>query len=184
MTPAPQPSAPPTTPDDSYWVLNGQLLAGPYPGASEKAAAVAKLEAFLEAGVTYFVDLTEEGEGPPLHPYAGLLGELAQSRSTHITHVRLPIRDVNVPTASQMRAILGAIRLAIAEGETVYVHCWGGVGRTGTVIGCLLVENGIPPGEVLGRLADMRRHTKRAGRTSPETPEQRAMVEQWSAGAP
>ncbi|WP_188406321.1 protein-tyrosine phosphatase family protein [Psychroflexus salis] len=25
-------------------------------------------------------------------------------------------------------------------GKKVYVHCWGGVGKTGTVIGCFLLE--------------------------------------------
>ena len=57
-------------PGDSYWVIEGQMLAGPYPGAPTNEAARQKLEAFLDAGVTCFVDLTEEGEGPPLHPYA------------------------------------------------------------------------------------------------------------------
>jgi ADP-ribosylglycohydrolase len=173
--------SPPAPPGDSYWVLDGQLLAGPYPGAPKKAEAAAKLEAFLDAGVTCFVDLTEEGEGPPLHPYSGLLRRLARKRKTRVTHLRLPIRDVDIPTSWQMRATLGAIRLALAEGETVYVHCWGGVGRTGTLIGCLLVEDGIPAGEVLDRLARLRRDTQRAHRTSPETHEQRMFVEHWSA---
>ena len=28
------------------------------------------------------------------------------------------------------------------DGRKVYVHCWGGVGRTGTVVGCYLVRQG------------------------------------------
>ncbi len=98
-----------------------------------------------------------------------------------MTHLRLPVRDVDIPTSWQMRAILSAIRLALAEGETVYVHCWGGVGRTGTVVGCLLVEDGIPVGDVLDLLARLRRDTQRAHRTSPETHEQRTFIEHWSA---
>jgi hypothetical protein len=129
--------------------------------------------------VTCFVDLTEEGEGPPLHPYAQLLKQRAARRSLRVTHLRLPIRDLSTPLSWEMGAILGAIRAAIQEGETVYVHCWGGVGRTGTVIGCLLVELDADPDDVLGILAELRQHTQRAARRSPETEEQRKFVRAW-----
>ena len=168
-------------PGDSFWVVDGRLLAGPYPGAPTKAEAQAKLDAFLELGVTCFVDLTEEGEGPPLHPYASLLRRRAAERDVKVTHVRMPIRDVDVPSEWQMRAILATIRLALDADETVYVHCWGGVGRTGTVLGCLLLENGLPPTMVLDYLAARRAGTERAHRTSPETPQQREFVMAWSA---
>ena len=42
-----------------------------------------------------------------------------------------------------MRATLDAIYDAIGAGETLYLHCWGGVGRTDTVVGCLLCEQGL-----------------------------------------
>jgi len=47
-----------------------------------------------------------------------------------------------VPSAALMRATLDAIYDAIDAGETLYLHCWGGVGRTGTVVG----GRGPPPG--------------------------------------
>lgn len=169
-------------PGDSFWVIEGRLLAGPYPGAPSKAEAGAKLEAFLDAGVTCFVDLTEEGEGPPLHPYAPLLQDLALRRGVRVTHLRIPIADVDVPISWQMRAILAAIRCALDEGETVYVHCRGGVGRTGMVVGCFLIEEGTAPDEVLERLAALRRYTKRAHRAAPETNAQRTFVTAWRAG--
>ena len=37
-----------------------------------------------------------------------------------------------------MLAVLDAIDIALCEGHGVYIHCWGGVGRTGTVVGCWL----------------------------------------------
>ena len=173
-----------STPGDSYWVVPGKILAGPYPGAPSKSAARTKLEAFVDLGVTCFLDLTEEGEGPPLHPYAMLLRRVASSRKRRITYLRMPIRDVSIPTSWQMRAILGTLRAALGEGETVYIHCWGGVGRTGTVVGCYLREEGVPASDVLGKLAAMRTHTDRANRTSPETEAQRTFVTVWeSSGA-
>ena len=77
VTPAASEPSGPTAalalPGDSFWVMPGRLLAGPYPGAADKQEASAKLNAFLDVGVTCFIDLTEEGEGPPLHPYEQLL---------------------------------------------------------------------------------------------------------------
>jgi len=35
-----------------------------------------------------------------------------------------------------MHEILDTIDAALSAKRIVYVHCWGGVGRTGTVIGC------------------------------------------------
>ena len=39
-----------------------------------------------------------------------------------------------------MREILQAIQSQMAGGGVLYVHCWGGKGRTGVVIGCHLVQ--------------------------------------------
>lgn len=173
-------SVPPDT--DSFWVEQERLLAGPYPGAHAKIEARAKLAALLDAGITRFVDLTEEGEGPPLHPYAALLQALAAERQVTSTHQRLPIVDVSVPTPQRMRAILATIEEALGAGERVYVHCWGGVGRTGTVIACRLVGQGYTPEAALRHLTELRRYTQRAraGRIAPETAEQRAFVRAWT----
>jgi protein-tyrosine phosphatase len=38
--------------------------------------------------------------------------------------------------AELMTTILDAIDESMTAGKPVYVHCWGGMGRTGTVIGC------------------------------------------------
>jgi ADP-ribosyl-[dinitrogen reductase] hydrolase len=175
------PSAPASTPTgvDAYWAVPARLLAGEYPGARFKHEAAAKLDALLDAGVTCFVDLTEEGEGPGLQPYGALLRTRAAARGTHVTVLRASVPDVGVPTSWQMRVILSAIGIALDADEIVYVHCWGGVGRTGTVVGCRLVEAGVPASKVLSRIAELRSATVRAGRVSPETSEQRLFVTSW-----
>ena len=175
------PTAPPGT--DSFWVEPERVLAGPYPGAATDTEAEAKLGAFLDAGITCFVDLTEEGEGPPLRPYAPLLQSIAAERGITATHLRFSIVDVDVPSRRHMQAILAAVDDALAADERVYVHCWGGVGRTGTVIGCRLVDQGHTPEMALEKLADLRRRTQRAkaGRVAPETAEQRDFVRGWPA---
>ncbi len=37
------------------------------------------------------------------------------------------------------------------------MHCWGGVGRTGTVVGCWLVRHGLDDGDAIARIATLRR---------------------------
>ncbi|MDP9378687.1 MAG: hypothetical protein M3Q29_00795 [Chloroflexota bacterium] len=155
---------------DSYWLEPGTLLAGEYPGSRDEAKARAKVQALLDAGVTLFIDLTDDGDR--LKPYEHLLGGRAR-------RVNLPIRDLNVPTPPKMRDILDSIDAALDAGDIVYFHCWGGVGRTGTVAGCYLVRHGMPGEEALQRIAELRRGTPDGWKRSPETPEQRRMVRDW-----
>lgn len=168
---------------DSYWISEpslpaGRLLAGEYPGAKDPAAARAKLERFLDAGVTTFIDLTEEDEYG-LRPYAAEVGRLAARRGITLTHLRWPIPDMTAPSPAQMARILDAIDAALAAGETVYVHCYGGIGRTGTVVGCWLVRHGLSGADALRRIAEWRAATPDGRRASPETDEQRALVLSW-----
>ena len=167
-------SAPPTRPDpNTYWVIAGHFLAGEYPGARDPAEARAKIAAFLKVGITTFIDLTEPHE---LAPYEPLLA------NTGAEYHRFSIRDVSVPRdARHMRDILDAIDAALAAGRNVYVHCWGGIGRTGTVVACWLQRHGRNPDESLLELARYwQTVTKRHQRPhTPETDEQVAWVRRW-----
>ncbi|MDQ3071571.1 MAG: dual specificity protein phosphatase family protein [Acidobacteriota bacterium] len=164
---------------DSYWVIENRFLAGEYPGAFDPDEARAKLERFLDHGVNLFIDFTEDWE---LNAYAGLAKEQGDARQMRVAHERFPIRDVSIPTEEEMDAILARIKLALEAGHTCYVHCWGGVGRTGTVVGCWLVqEEGTSPENAIARIAQWRSDTPDGWKRSPETDEQRAFIERWAA---
>jgi protein-tyrosine phosphatase len=104
------------------------LLAGEYPGAPHDEPARLKLRRLLRAGITFFLDLTEVGE---LHPYAPLLPKETRLAGRGVEYQRLPIRDFSTPTPEKMAAILDTIDTVLAAGHTIYVHCWGGIGRPG-----------------------------------------------------
>ena len=165
---------------NSYWADPGRLAAGEYPGAPTAKEAEDKLRMLLAAGIDHFIDLTEENER--LVPYAPSLAIVAPEMGISATHRRCPIRDVSVPsTCAQMRGILDAIDHALAAGKTVYVHCWGGVGRTGTTVGCWLVRHGLTGDQALAQLAELWRGVAKAYRSprSPETREQADYVRGW-----
>jgi hypothetical protein len=171
----------------SYWVVPGKLMAGYYPGATSRQEAEKKLRSLLEVGVGCVVNLVEEDEqgynDRRLHPYQLLLSELAAEWRVDVTYVRMPIRDVDIPSAATMRIILDLIDAALARSRMTYVHCWGGRGRTGTVVGCYLARHGMAVGEdALEQIAYLRRHEEAADKGSPNTEEQREMIRQWQRG--
>ena len=165
-----------------YWLLPGRIIAGEYPRNADEKSSLAKLETILAAGVTRVVDLTEPHE---LEPYTVLMQSEAVRQGVVATHMRHPIRDLRVPNVATMRAILDAI--AANDAGVTYVHCWGGVGRTGTVAGCLLVEVGFTAEAAIAILAGARRlksgprHTAPMTRTSKVTFSQSLMAEKIAA---
>jgi hypothetical protein len=162
---------------DSYWLLEGQLLAGEYPGRLDEHETRPKLERMLASGIRSFIDLTETDD--PLQPYDAVLMEVAAARGIDVRYQRLPIRDMDVPPSESMAEILSLIGREIAAGRPVYVHCWGGIGRTGTVAGCWLIEQGHSCEQAFARIKELRAQTPDGQMESPQTAAQRAFVRDW-----
>ena len=95
----------------------------------------------------------------------------------------LAIRDCDVPAVAQMQKILDAIDQASVSGQIVYVHCWGGKGRTGTVVGCYLARQGVAVGEAaLKLLSQLTKAAPYDFGYVPQTPAQCAFVRNWRQG--
>lgn len=154
-----------------YWVSPGLFLAGEYPRNKDDETSRDKLQALISFGVSAFIDLTEENEG--LSPYEYLV--------ENITHHRFPIRDISIPNSSALtESILDTIDTYIKQERMVYLHCWGGVGRTGTIVGCWLARHGFKGKDALERLNELwNQCPKSAYRSSPETKEQIQYVLKW-----
>ena len=168
----------------SYWVEPSRFLAGFYPGDTEAQVCTERMDALLDCGIRRVISLMEADEVDPrgylFTDYEHCLTELAEARGLHVSRARFAIRDMGVPTTSRMAAILDAIDSAVAAELPVYVHCWGGFGRTGTVVGCYLARHGVATGQAaLDELARLR--TGLSGE-SPQTSDQCDMVRQWTPG--
>jgi hypothetical protein len=164
-----------------YWVVPGRLLAGEYPAHLELPHAAARLDALLSAGIHTFCDLTAPGELPP---YIPLLQERADRLGVQVDYQRFPMQDRGVPDRGLMYSLLDALDTAVSAGRCAYLHCWGGVGRTGMAVGCYLVRQGLTGREALDRIAawwtsNPRRYDYPR---SPETEEQVQFVLDWPEG--
>jgi protein-tyrosine phosphatase len=147
------------------WIVRDKLLAGRHPCAWSAEHAETELGVILDHGVTLILDLTQQGE---LTPYDALVPETVRV-------VRLEVRDFTPPTHDQIAFALDTIDAELERGGVVYVHCWAGCGRTGVVVGCWLVQHGMPPQDALARIAETR------GLGCPQTLEQRLAILDWHA---
>ena len=85
-----------------------------------------------EAGVTTVACLLDRNELPAAleTAYAG-----AGLRLLHF-----PVPDMGVPRdADAFHVYLRSLLDRLAAGETIYLHCFAGLGRTGTALACLLM---------------------------------------------
>ena len=166
---------------NSYWVIPGRFAAGEYPGASDPRYAAARLQTLLRAGIDHFIDLTREEDW--LAPYAEIALREGRGFGREVVYERHPIVDMSVPRSPRETAgVLDAVDKALDDGKTVYLHCWGGVGRTGTMVGCWLVRHGSTGDEALAQVAEWWRGVDKAYRLphSPQTREQCAYVRNWT----
>lgn len=146
----------------AYWLMPGRFAAGVHP-------TLKQAKQLQEEGVTAFVDLTEAGEIEDYRP----------ALTPDAVYVQHQIVDMTTPQSSGMREILDQLHQLVADGDVPYVHCWAGIGRTGTVLGCYLVEVGFTAAEALDIIQLLRTGGLTGRRISPQTSRQVQFVHDW-----
>jgi hypothetical protein len=176
MTPKPFPQC--------FWVHDGLLCAGHYPGDLDPAKRDAKLRGLLDCGlrrVLSLMDIIERGrDGRPFKPYVSRLQELAAERELVVECLNLPIPDACAPPPAALQKILELIEKGIREQTPTYLHCWGGHGRTGTVIACHLIQKGHTPQEAINALRRLRADLPK--NHDPFEGDQEQFVRSWGGG--
>jgi ADP-ribosyl-[dinitrogen reductase] hydrolase len=163
--------APPPLPN-TYWALPGLLLAGEHPSGLTPEATRNRLGTLLACGIECFLDLTHPAE---IDPYD-------QALPFQVEYLRKPIRDHSLPEKREhMMEILDCLHDALGSGRPAYVHCRAGIGRTGMVVGCLLVERGLTGEQALEELARLWQQSERSKfwPNVPETDAQSNYVRRW-----
>ncbi|KAJ1448558.1 protein-tyrosine phosphatase-like protein, partial [Pelagophyceae sp. CCMP2097] len=143
--------------DESNWVLPGKLMVGAFPGVADDDENERLLTSILEMGITTFVCLQREYEpdapeiawrtGQAIRPYftsavnvaAQLDASSAEAPPRKLAFIHFGIVDCATVEDDAVLRFVRALALRLRNAaEVVYLHCWGGHGRTGTVV-CLLL---------------------------------------------
>ena len=166
-----------------YAVVPDKFQAGEYPirAGAHDTRSKRRMERLLRYGVTSFVDLTREEDG--LIPYESLAIATARKSGKKCTYRRFAIRDGDIPPNDDLTVrILDFIERSMEDDGCVYLHCWGGIGRTGTIVGCYLVRHGSSAEEALERVERFWRSEEKYDPywTSPENELQKDYVRKWA----
>lgn len=155
--------------DENVW-------AGEYPAWEWDSAEIRRrLDCFMEFGINCFLDLTEAGEMPPYAPY------LAGNICRHSFPIPNGCAPHSVRWVVDLFRIIGDV-LASRQEAKLYIHCQGGVGRTGTIVACYYVYFKEMSAEEA--LAEMRRrfatHSRSSWMCAPETQAQVDFVREFA----
>jgi predicted protein tyrosine phosphatase len=169
--------------EDAYWVVRGELMAGPHPGGRTIEETAHRLSLLTDAGIRRLINLTLPHEERAEQRYEVLIGAAAASTAVDVQAIRFSLFDGSCPSEGAVVELLDAVDACLAAGRPAYVHCMQGLGRTGVAVGCYLVRHErTTPRRAIGAIRRLRSTTRHAHHPSPLTDEQVARVRTWRPG--
>ncbi|MBN2789235.1 MAG: dual specificity protein phosphatase family protein [Candidatus Delongbacteria bacterium] len=163
---------------NTYWVIEGKLMAGMYPGGFNAASILNRMLSLSDLGIRSMINLTEADE--EINYFTTIYSEYCEKfediHCNNLKHTRYIIKDMGIPDKDLMKKILDKIDKDLKQDTPVYLHCIGGTGRTGTVVGCYMLRHKMATKENVFEKIHLLRGD---GKESPETEEQRQFVLNW-----
>lgn len=125
-------------PDGFTWVDK------PYLAAMARPMEPGEYRWLREHGVQLVVSLAED---PPPRPWVNDAG---------LFSVHVPVQDMTAPTQDQIDACMTAMQKAHTQQMGVAVHCTAGLGRTGTILACYFVRQGLGARDAVNKVRRLR----------------------------
>ena len=186
------------------WLVPGRILCGRYPGSCPSRPVDAETQrdrlAAIREHASTFVCLQSElvpqdaswpsegiagQSGNAIAPQTAKFQPYAADAGSDASFVYYGIPDRSVfPSVDALEAVVSDLRdRVLLRDERLYIHCWGGRGRTGLVAACLLgalYDDLVEAEEALARVHRYYRlREPEKGGKSPETAEQCDQVRDW-----
>lgn len=134
-----------------YWIPeldNARLAIMPCPRGNEWLAQ--GVRPWQESGINCIVSLLEERETTKLN----LENEANECEQNNILFTSFPIRDYGIPESlPKVVQLVRSIELDLLQGQSVGIHCRAGIGRSGLIAGCVLVNLGVPTSDIFPRIS-------------------------------
>ena len=178
--------------DASNWLLDGQLMCGGYPENEDD------LRSILKAGVDVFICLQDDRQikEKSLQDYRVMVKEMVDDswELGEVSFYKFPIKDGKIAKDVGVFKLCHIILDLVCRGKVIYMHCWGGHGRVGTIASCLLQI--LTPSEVGGDVSftwkealeynELMHSFRKVGseRKTPQTRIQFNQVMRWRLFAP
>jgi protein-tyrosine phosphatase len=164
--------------EKSYYVVPNKLIAGEIPTSIIEQVNKEKLFGIKNANIKAVINLMEADEKDH---YGNLFIDYEPTLLSYKIEVtRFPITDMDIPSPFQMMKILNQINQFNKQGKIVYIHCWGGLGRTGTVVGCYLLQNRLASVDnVFNVINKLKGSSGLEAFESPQTTAQKEFILDW-----
>lgn len=140
------------------WVIPGRLAGARAPMTDRD------LRVLSDLGISLLVRLTE-----------ARFVTTEQIQQTGLEDLHDPVPDFGVPTLEQAQRIVERVQSTMISGRAAVISCFAGHGRTGTMLSCCLVAQGLSAAAAF-------QFMELIGRPHSETEEQREVVCRFASG--
>lgn len=119
------------------WIVEGSLAGSGQPGLYTDVED--DLDFIKSNGLDTVVTLTESP-----------LGEEFNDKDIEIIH--FPIHDMGIPVPRVAHGLCKSLKMKLDSGKKILIHCKAGLGRTGTILACVLIEMGYDTDEAIKKV--------------------------------